>query len=229
MSAPARAFESGLAEEVHDGAGADGGAVEALVSFEEPLALLGLLDVGHEAVAVEVVDARDGDARHGERAKHARSHADGSDDVLLVWVELPDDLAEPSLGAEGVGFTGMPDVHRAEVGARGVGVSHAVDDGEVALVVGVLERSHLGMQPDGGVDGNDILFGDADGGPVVVVHAVGVGDDGVEVVVAAGHLEYDEDGFFGGGRHGGFSPMYPSLRGQCRRRLKRTGSPAGRR
>ena len=54
--------------------------------------------------------------------------------------------------------------------------------------------------------GNARSGGDADGRPIVVVATIVVRDDGVEVVVAAGKLDDDEDGVFGGGSHGVNTP-----------------------
>ena len=87
------------------------------------------------------------------------------------------------------------------MGARGVGVAHAVDDGDAALVVEGLDGAHLGMEADLVIQGQDALFRDADHGAILPVEGVGVRDDSVQVVVAAGHLQDNEDRVFVGLGH----------------------------
>ena len=51
------------------------------------------------------------------------------------------------------------------------------------------------------VDGYDLVLGDIHRGPVVVILALAVGDDRVQIIVAAGKLDHDEALFAFGGGH----------------------------
>ena len=50
------------------------------------------------------------------------------------------------------------------------------------------------MESDISVHRQNLLRGKTEGGPRFVVEIIGVRDDGVEAIVAAGHLQDDEDG-----------------------------------
>ena len=82
------------------------------------------------------------------------------------------------------------------MGAGGVGIADAVDDGQVALVVEFLQHPHTGMKGQFVVDPEHFPVGNAHGRPVVPIQGVGVGDDGVQVVVAAGKLQHHQDRVF---------------------------------
>ena len=61
--------EAGLAQVVHDGGGAHDRGVETGEAVQDLGTLLGLGDAREEAVGLQVVDAGDGDARHGQGAE----------------------------------------------------------------------------------------------------------------------------------------------------------------
>jgi len=91
------------------------------------------------------------------------------------------------------------------VGAVGVGIADALDDGGVAIIVEFLEGGEVGVQADVAVDLEDILGIVAESGAGAVVMVIGVGNDGVEAIIAAGELDDDEDGgVFAGGTLGAF-------------------------
>ena len=160
------------------------------------MALLFGADAGHKAVVVEVFHAGDGDAGNGHSAEHAGAKADAGDHILFVGVDLADYLAEPALSANVVRLAGVPDVHRAEVRARGVFVAHAVDDGDVALIVHIADGRHLRVQANLVVKMQHLLLRYADSGAIVVVEFVVVRDDCVEVIVAARKLDDDHHRIF---------------------------------
>ena len=85
--------------------------------------------------------------------------------------------------------------------ARRVLVPDAMDDGYFALIVQLLDGPHLGIEGQLAVDGQNLVFGDADLGPGVPIMPVGVGDDGVQVVVGAGHLQHHHHRILLGSSH----------------------------
>jgi hypothetical protein len=56
-----------------------------------------------------------------------------------------------------------------------------------------LQPAQAGVQADVVVDPDELLAPQAESRPRTVVQVVGVGHDGVQAVVAAGHLQHDED------------------------------------
>ena len=76
------------------------------------------------------------------------------------------------------------------------------------------------VQADVVVDLDDLLLGEVQRRPGLVVEVVGVGNDGVEAVVAAGHLDDDEDGVLAG--LGGLGGVEQELRHQRSRRRAAT-------
>ena len=76
--------------------------------------------------------------------------------------------------------------------SRGVGVSDAVYEGHVALIVYVLHRSHGGVEPQIVVQLEDAVLWDLKRGPAVEVVPVVVRNDRIEVVVPTGELEHNQ-------------------------------------
>ena len=95
----------------------------------------------------------------------------------------------------------MPNVHRTEVGADGVGITDALDDRNFALVVQMLYRRHGRMEAHFIVDGQYLLRCDLQDRPVVHVQGVVVRDDGVEGVEGARQLKDYQDRVFSIGSH----------------------------
>ena len=87
------------------------------------------------------------------------------------------------------------------MGARRVGIADAVDDGHIALIVHVLEQAHGRVQAHATVDGQHLVLFKGDRLTVVMVDAVGVGNDRVHVIVAAGKLKHHQDRVFLVGSH----------------------------
>ncbi len=87
--------------------------------------------------------------------------------------------------------------------ARRIGITHAVDQGHLAIVVQLLERRHRRMQSEMVVDLEDLLLADAQVAVAsVVVVPVGIGHHAVHIVVAARQLDDDNDGILASGRGG---------------------------
>ena len=80
------------------------------------------------------------------------------------------------------------------MGAVGVRVADALEDGEVAGVVESAQAGESGIEGDVIGDFEGLVAADADARADEVVGVVGVGDDGIQTVVAAGQLENHEDG-----------------------------------
>ena len=82
----------------------------------------------------------------------------------------------------------------------GIGVADALHDGKLAVLQQLVEALHGGVQANLVIDLQHLALGEVQGGPILVVKIVGVRDDGVEPIVAAGHLEDHENiilaGFF---------------------------------
>ena len=77
-----------------------------------------------------------------------------------------------------------------------VGVPDALENGNLALVVQVLQGAHGGVKADIVVEAEHLLVGHADGGAVVGIERIAVGDQGVYGVVAARELQNHQDGIF---------------------------------
>ena len=106
-------------------------------------------------------------------------------------VEIP---AEPAVGdgfAFGIG--GVPDFHGSKVGPVGIRVADALDHSHLAGFVEVAEFREIGVEADGVVELQNLVGRDADcrARPVIGVHAVR--HNHVEAVIAAAHLDDDED------------------------------------
>ena len=186
------AFEgvhSDLAYEAGDGVLA-GAAVYLGEGFEREGAGAVVLDVGHEAVGVEVSDGGDGDVLGVHGAGEAATEVDAGDDVFAFGVEVAHGLSEPAFGGYVVGFGGVPDVHGAEVRPVGAGVAYAVYDGHLAVVPEGLYGGHRGVESEPVVQVEDFVLGDAEVLPVVVVVRVRVWYDGVQSVVSAAKLQH---------------------------------------
>ena len=87
------------------------------------------------------------------------------------------------------------------MGPRGVLVTDAVDDGHLALIPQCLDASHLRVEPQLIIDGNDLVRRNANLGAGVVVVPVGKGDDRVQIVVGSGHLQNHHHRIFRRSRH----------------------------
>ncbi len=73
--------------------------------------------------------------------------------------------------------------------AVGVGVANALDDGHIPLIPKLLQRCHGRIEADRIIDGQDLLRVDPHHRTVVHVERVGVGDDGIEGIIAPRQLE----------------------------------------
>ena len=143
-----------------------------------------------------MVHGRNRHAAHGQCPGQPLPEVHALQHVLGGRVQVADDLGHPAVDADLVWLAGMPDVHGPEMRTGRVLEPDAVDDGHVALVIDGLEL--LGVGPEGQiiVDGQHLVFGDVDLGPVVPIQGIGVRHDGVQVIVGAGELEYDQHRVF---------------------------------
>ena len=72
-------------------------------------------------------------------------------------------------------------------------VAAAVDDGEQAVFVEMLEADHRGMKAEAVGRFDHLVLGDAELRPRAVVRRIAVRHDGVQAVVAARQLDDDEN------------------------------------
>ncbi len=74
-----------------------------------------------------------------------------------------------------------------------VGIADALHDRQLALLPQRPQALHAGVQADVVVQADDDVFGLAQSGPGLMVEIVGVGNDGVDAVIAAAHLQHNQD------------------------------------
>ena len=125
--------------------------------------------------------------RQPARAEVQDRHAARSVVALGGRPAQPAGLGRP----RGVGR--MPDIHRLEVRTLRVGIADALQHRELTPVPQRPEALHPGIQADVIVQPDDHVLRLAQRGPRLVIQVVGVGDDGVEPVVAARELQHHQD------------------------------------
>ena len=130
--------QAGLAQIVHHGAATDGRRVHPGEAVQYLVPLFNLGDAGKQAVVVQVVNDRHRGPGQCQGPEQRGTEADRGEHVFFAGVQVAGGAAQPTLGSKLDGLAGVPDVHRAEMGARGVGVADAMDDGHVAPVVDLL-------------------------------------------------------------------------------------------
>ena len=185
-----------LAQVVHHQPRADRGRVHPLEDLEVAVALLLELDVGHQAVAVEVADRGGGDARRDHRARQAAPDVDRGQRLLGVGIEPLGQLGHPALRRDAIRLAGVHDVHPAEVRAGGVGVAHALDHGHIPVVEELLESAAGRVEAERVGDRQHLILRDVDQRACVVIVPLVVGHQRVHEVVAARKLHHDQDRVF---------------------------------
>ena len=184
---------AGLAQIVHHQPRAHGGGVHPLENVEVAVALLFFLDVGHQAVGVEIADRGGGHAGRDHRARQTAADVHRRQRLLAVGIEPLGQLGHPTLGRDAIRLAGVQDVHAAEVRARGVGVADALDHGHIAVVVELLEPAAVGVEAERVGDRQHLILRDVHQRARVVVVPLGIRDEGVHEVVAARKLHHDQD------------------------------------
>ena len=81
----------------------------------------------------------------------------------------------------------------------GNGITDAMNDGDLALIVERFHRTHTGVESIALVEWDDLVVGNPNVGSGIFVETVLVRDDAVEVVVSSRELD-DYEGFFSGFR-----------------------------
>ena len=87
------------------------------------------------------------------------------------------------------------------MGTNGIGIADPLQDGHFPLVVHGLERRHGRVEPNLVIDRQDIFRLDFQDRTVLHIHGVAIGDEGVEGIVGARHLQDHEYRVFFLGRH----------------------------
>ncbi len=151
---------------------------------------------------------------HGQRqplrADVERRHAPLGD------FEVAQGAPEPTVGRLAARVARMPDIHRLEVGAIGIGIANSLHNRQLAFLEQPIERPQGGVQADGVVHAEDVLLLQSERGPGLVVQVVGIGDDGVQPVVAARQFEHHQHFVLSGGRGTGRPGQKAGHRGSQR-------------
>ena len=166
---------------------------QVLQQLAAGLLLPGFAATQLEAERVLVVDGDRPAARRPGQGQGQAAWADVQNrHAARMVVGLDRRPAQPA-GRDPLGIGRLPDVHGLEVRALGVRVADALHDRQLSLFPHRPEALHAGVQADVVVQADHHVLGLAQRGPGLVVQVVGVGNDGVEAVVAAGHLQHDQD------------------------------------
>ena len=94
--------------------------------------------------------------------------------------------ADPPLGQGLCRAASLPDVHGPEVGLARIRIAHPLDDAQSLILQKSRQPVHRGVQADLIVQLLDFCFGLLERRPQLAVFLVGIGNDGVKPVVAAG-------------------------------------------
>ena len=168
--------------------------VVRLVEFGEELLGLRLFAAAVDpAVEFRRAEADAGVLHRAEALRLGLVEAD-ADRGIGAGAGVVEVAAEPAGVRAVVGVAGFPDRGGDEVRAVRVRIADALDDAEIAFLEQRAEEGHRGVQADVVAELDDVLFLLREARPRLVIGVVGVGDQGVEPVVAAGELEHDEDG-----------------------------------
>ena len=181
---------AGAADVIQGVAGANGWTVHAAEDVQGLGALILALNAGEQTVGFEVAHRGYRHAFLSQGPGKPPAKVDSGQDVFGIGIYLFDNLTQPAFHAHLVGLTGVPDIHRAEVGVAGAGITDAQEYGQLAGVPESLQRSHGGVQAKLVVEGNDLIFSYAQRRPVISVKAAVIGDDGIQAVVAAGERQH---------------------------------------
>nr|GFD14169.1 hypothetical protein [Tanacetum cinerariifolium] len=109
---------------------------------------------------------------------------------------------------------GLPDVHRAEVRAVGVGITYGVEHGQLALVVEPFQTRHFGVQAQVVAQGQN-AFGlfQSQRRPCLEIQVVAIRHHGIQPVIAAAELHHNKAARLAAGRiaqhrsKAGFGPV----------------------
>ncbi len=74
-----------------------------------------------------------------------------------------------------------------------VGIADALDNGQLSLLQELIESTQAGVEADLIIDTDELILLVTQRGAGLVVEIIGVRDDGIEAVIAAGHFDDDED------------------------------------
>ena len=174
--------------------------------------------VGHETVILRIVEANARGFRGVKRFRQfaAEHDADGRVRAGAAIVEV---TPEPAVGLGLVRVAGrLPDFRRAEVRPVRVRITDALHHRELPGVVKIFEAGQRAMKTDLAVHAQNLLRGKPERRARLVIKIAGVGHDGVDAVVAAGHLQHDENRavLAGDDLRGGIRGLALQARRMCR-------------
>ena len=195
---------AGLPQVIHHRAAADGRRIDPGKEFQHPLPFRRAAEgrhIGKDAVGSQVGYRSNRHPAQGHRPRQPLPEVDALQHILPRRIQIPDDPAQPALGADLLRLAGMPDVHRAEVGTGGVFVADAVDNRQVALLPQVFDRPHAGMKAQLVGEPDDVPLRDTQVGAVIPIAGFGERNHRVEIVVGAGKLQDHQRRVFSGSYH----------------------------
>src|SRR5262249_21310813 len=129
-----------------------------------------------------------------ERLRHLLTNRDRHRRVA-TGTGIVEVTSEPSGSLETLRVAGsLPDFSRAKVRAIRVRVANALNDGQLPGIIEVFEAGKILVESHLVVEAKDIFLRETDAGAGLAIIIVAVGHNGVEAIIAASHLEHDENG-----------------------------------
>ena len=136
---------------------------------------------------------------------------------------------EPAVALEFLRIAGgLPNLGGAEVRAVRIGIANALNYGEMCGIEKVFEPSQPWMKADRVIEFQDLIGREADFGPTLAIVVIGKRHDGVQAVIATGHLENDENSAVLAGSDLGRFISRLGLQGRKSMREKRGNGPGER-
>src|SRR5262249_43514699 len=191
-----------LTQEALDHISAGGATVHPGEGLEGKLAGALVLEVREEAIGLELPYRGDRYSSAAQCSWQPATEVDAPEHVVAAGIEGAYGAAQPALGADFVGLSSVPYIHRPEVRTIRVRIANAIDNGDAPLIPQALDGPHAGMEAKIIIDGQDILGGNMYRGAEIVVQPIAVWHNGIEAVIAAAQLDDDKRFVSYGGRHG---------------------------
>src|SRR5580765_3684539 len=146
-----------------------------------------------KAIVLRAIETYAGWLFGGESLRHLPADVDGNGWVA-AGAGVIEISPEPPISFDFFRVTSrLPNLCGAEMRAVGVRVADALDNCQMAGIVKLFEAAHARMESDVIIHFQDLLFSQTNPGPGAMIVIVGVGNDRVKAVVAAGHLEDDQN------------------------------------
>ena len=152
-----------------------------------------------EAIVLGIVQADTNGPFGGEGLRHltADAYSDRRVTTIATIIEI---AAQPAVMFHSAGIGGgLPNFGGAEVGTIGIWIANALDDCQMAVAVKRFESFEGGMKPKLIVDLQYVLGGHSQARPRFGVIIVAEWHQGIQPVIAAGHLQNHQNVGIGAG------------------------------